>query len=89
MTPEHVQAALDGWVGNDWSPAAEYSTLSSLITARHADAWPWVAAAQLGETYEIPAYLRPYLTSAGKVDVNQMRERAAELGRNHVFAGHD
>ena len=89
VTPQHVQAALDGWVGNDWTPAAEYSTLSSLLTARHADAWPWVAAAQLGETYEIPAYLRPYLTSTGQVDVDQMRERVAELGHNQVFAGLD
>jgi transitional endoplasmic reticulum ATPase len=88
VTPEHVKAALDGWVGNDWTPAAEYSTLSSLLTARHADAWPWVAAAQLGETYEIPAYLAPYRTSTGHVDVDKMRERATELGRNHDF-GHD
>jgi Holliday junction resolvasome RuvABC ATP-dependent DNA helicase subunit len=89
VTPQHVQTALDGWVGNDWTPAAEYSTLSSLATARHADAWPWVAAARLGETYDIPAYLRPYLTSTGQVDVNQMHERVAELGRTQVFAAHD
>jgi transitional endoplasmic reticulum ATPase len=89
VTPQHVQAALDGWVGNDWTPAAEYSTLSSLLTARHADAWPWVAASRLGETYDIPAYLRPYLTDTGQVDVEQMRVRAAELSHNQVFAGLD
>jgi hypothetical protein len=88
VTPQHVKAALDGWVGNDWTPAAEYSTLSSLLTARHSDAWPWVAATQLGETYEIPAYLAPYRTSTGHIDVGKMRERATELGRNHDF-GHD
>jgi Holliday junction resolvasome RuvABC ATP-dependent DNA helicase subunit len=89
VTSQHVQAALDGWVGHDWTPAAEYSTLSSLLTARHSDAWPWVAAAQLGETYDIPAYLRPYLTGAGQVDVDQMRGRAAELSHNQIFAGLD
>jgi ATPase family associated with various cellular activities (AAA) len=89
VTPDHVQAALDGWVGNDWTQAAEYSTLSSLITARHSDAWPWVAAAKLGQSYDIPAYLHPYLTSAGHVDVAKMRERADELGRSQVFAGHE
>jgi hypothetical protein len=88
VTPQHVKAALDGWIGNDWTPAAEYSTLSSLLTARHADAWPWVAAARLGETYEIPAYLAPYRTSAGLIDVDKMRERATELGRYHDFS-HD
>ncbi|HUZ24642.1 MAG TPA: AAA family ATPase [Streptosporangiaceae bacterium] len=86
VAPRHVQAALSGWVGNDWTSAAEYSTLSSLITARHADAWPWVAATRLGETYEIPAYLRSYLTSAGELDVARMRDRVAELSGSHVFS---
>jgi hypothetical protein len=85
VTPAHVQAALSGWVGNDWTPAAEYSTLSALVTARHADAWPWFAARQLGEDYEIPAYLKPYRTQAGGIDVTKMRERAAELGQSRVF----
>ena len=74
-----MRAALAGWIGNDWTPAAEYSTLSALITARHADAWPWVAAARLGETYEFPAYLRPYLVGDGKLDLDFMRARVAEL----------
>ena len=53
--------------------------MSALITARHADAWPWVAAAMLGETYEVPAYLRPYLVGEGKLDLDYMRARVAEL----------
>ena len=44
-----------------------------------------MAAAQLGESYEIPAYLAPYRTSTGHIDVGKMRERAAELGRSHDF----
>ena len=84
VTPQHVQAALDGWVGNDWTPVAEYSTLTSLIAARHIDTWPWVAAAQLGETHEFPSYLRTYLTNGGQVDVARMRKRIAELGRNQI-----
>jgi hypothetical protein len=79
VTPDHVRAALAGWVGSDWTPAAEYSTLSALITARHADVWPWVAAAMLGEPYEVPAYLRPYLVGEGKLDLEYMRARVAEL----------
>jgi Holliday junction resolvasome RuvABC ATP-dependent DNA helicase subunit len=79
VTPDHIRAALAGWVGNDWTPATEYSTLSALITARHADAWPWVAAARLGEAYEFPAYLRPYLVGKGQLDLDYMRARVAEL----------
>jgi hypothetical protein len=85
VAPQHVQAALSGWVGNDWTAAAEYSTLSALITARHADAWPWFAASQLGETYDIPAYLQPYLNEKDEIDVARMRQRVAELGRDRVF----
>src|SRR5208282_4505216 len=79
VTPDHVRTALAGWVGNDWTPAAEYSTLSALIAARHVDAWPWVAAAMLGEAYEVPAYLRPYLVGEGKLDLDCMRARVTEL----------
>jgi transitional endoplasmic reticulum ATPase len=86
VAPQHVEAALSGWVGNDWTPAAEYSTLSALITARHADAWPWFAASLLGETYDIPAYLQPYLNEKGEIDVARMRQRVAELGRDRVFS---
>jgi Holliday junction resolvasome RuvABC ATP-dependent DNA helicase subunit len=85
VTATHVRAALSGWVGNDWTRAAEYSTLSALVTARHADAWPWFAARQLDENYEIPAYLNPYLTEAGGIDVAKMREKVAELGESRVF----
>jgi len=85
VAPQHVKAALDDWIGNDWTPAAEYSILSSLLTARHTDAWPWVAAAKLGERYEIPAYLAPYCTSTGQIDVGKMHERAAEHGRGLEF----
>jgi hypothetical protein len=79
VTPDHVRAALEGWVGSDWTPASEYSTLSALIAARHADAWPWVAAARLGETYDIPVYLRQYLTSGSQLDLARMRGRVADL----------
>ena len=63
VTSQHVRDALDGWIGSDWTPAAEYSALSSLLSARHADAWPWVAASRLGESYELPTYLQPYRRS--------------------------
>jgi transitional endoplasmic reticulum ATPase len=87
VTPAHVRTALAGWVGSDWTPAAEYSTLSALITARHADAWPWVAAAQLGESYDIPVYLRPYLTGAGQLDMIRMRDRVDELSGHAASLG--
>jgi transitional endoplasmic reticulum ATPase len=88
VSPQHVRDALDGWIGSDWTPAAEYSTLSSLLSARHADAWPWIAASRLGEQYELPAYLHAYLTGSGDVDVTLMRSRFAELGDRHAFSGH-
>jgi transitional endoplasmic reticulum ATPase len=88
VTAQHVRAALDGWIGSDWTPAAEYSTLSSLLSARHADAWPWVAAGRLGEGYELPVYLQPYRTVTGEIDVSQMRKRLDDLGTDHTFSGH-
>jgi Holliday junction resolvasome RuvABC ATP-dependent DNA helicase subunit len=89
VSPRHMEAALAGWIGNDWTSAAEYSTLSSLITARHADAWPWMAAAVLGERYEIPVYLRPYMTENGELEVTRMRRRVSELGNSYSISGHD
>ena len=88
VSAQHVRGALDGWIGSDWTPAAEYSTLSSLLSARHADAWPWVAASRLGEGYELPVYLQPYRTGTGEIDVGQMRKRLTELGADHTFSGH-
>jgi hypothetical protein len=88
VTSQHVRDALDGWIGSDWTPAAEYSALSSLLSARHADAWPWVAASRLGESYELPTYLQPYRTGSGGVDVSLMRSRLAALGGDHAFGGH-
>jgi transitional endoplasmic reticulum ATPase len=88
VTSQHVRDALDGWIGSDWTPAAEYSALSSLLSARHADAWPWVAASRLGESYELPTYLQPYRTGSGGVDVSLMRSRLAALGGDHAFSGH-
>jgi transitional endoplasmic reticulum ATPase len=88
VSAQHVRGALDGWIGSDWTPAAEYSTLSSLLSARHADAWPWVAASRLGEGYELPVYLQPYRTGTGEIDVGQMRKRLTELGADHIFSGH-
>jgi hypothetical protein len=88
VTTQHVRDALQGWIGSDWTPAAEYSTLSSLLSARHADAWPWVAAGRLRERYELPAYLQPYRTTAGEIDVALMRKRLSELGGDHSFSGH-
>jgi hypothetical protein len=88
VTVQHVRDALGGWIGSDWTPAAEYSTLSSLLSARHADAWPWVAASRLGERYELPAYLQPYRTATREIDVSAMRNRLAAIGGNHSFSGH-
>jgi hypothetical protein len=88
VTPRHVQTALNGLIVSDWTPGAEYSTLSSLLSARHADAWPWIAAGRLGGTYELPAYLRIYLGGDGRIDASRLRARLAELGPAHEFSGH-
>lgn len=79
VTPKHIRDVLDSWIDNDWTPATETSILSSLLSARHADAWPWVAASRLGEPYEIPTYMHPYLTDSRTIDVGLMRKRLAEL----------
>ena len=88
VSARHVQSAVNGLIASDWTPSAEYSTLSSLLSARHADAWPWVAASRLGGTYELPAYLRPYIGPGGAVDVDRMRARLAELAGAQDFSGH-
>lgn len=87
VTAKHVQRALNGLIASDWTPSAEYSTLSSLLSARQADAWPWVAAGRLGSTFEFPAYLRPYVEPNGAVNVSRMRARLGELGASD-FSGH-
>jgi Holliday junction resolvasome RuvABC ATP-dependent DNA helicase subunit len=79
VTTQHIRDVLDSWIGNDWTPATEISILSSLLWARHADALPWIAARHLGEHYEIPAYMQPYVAENGNVDVGLMRKRLAEL----------
>lgn len=88
VAARHVKAALNGLIASDWTPSAEYSTLSSLLSARHSDAWPWVAAGRMGGAYELPAYLRPYVGPDGAVDVGRMRVRLAELGDAQEFGGH-
>lgn len=89
VSARHVKAALDGLIASDWTPSAEYSTLSSLLSARHSDAWPWVAARRLGRGYEFPAYLRPYLRRDRTINVDQLRSRLADLGAAADFSGHD
>ena len=88
VTPKYVQAALDGLIASDWTPSAEYSTLSSLLSARQLNAWPWIAAGRLGDMYELPAYLREYVGVGGMLDVSRLRARLAELGPAHDFGGH-
>jgi hypothetical protein len=88
VTPGHVQAALDGLISSDWTPGAEYSTVSSLLSARHVDAWPWMAAAKLGAPYESPAYLQQYGSANGRIDASALRARLADLGSAHEFSGH-
>jgi transitional endoplasmic reticulum ATPase len=88
VAPRHVRAALDGLIATDWTPGAEYSTLTSLLSAQHADAWPWVAAEKLGGSYELPVYLREYVGNSGRVDVDRLHDRLAKLGTAREFSGH-
>lgn len=80
-----IAATLDGWVGNDWTTDAEYSTLTSMLAAGHRDAWPWVAAAQLGSSHSVPAYLQPYMAHADQIDLKAIRRRVDELERAGVY----
>jgi hypothetical protein len=56
-----------------------------LTHADDTDALPWVAAAALGESYPMPAYLNPYL-SGGELDMDHIHTRIAELEALGVYS---
>ena len=85
VTAEDIADALGDHVGDDWTPGAEYSTLTSVLAVDGADAWPWVAAQQLGEEYDIPGALVPYIRSDRKVDMTMVSDRIVELEKAHVY----
>jgi hypothetical protein len=85
VTREHVALALGAYRGTDWTPEAEYSTLTSLMMASLTDRLPWEAARLLGEDFAVPAYLSPYLTASGELDNAVMRRRVAELEAAGVY----
>ena len=88
VSHEHVQAAVDLWITSDWNLDAEYSTLSSLLSAQEVTSWPWVAANRLGQAYEIPRYLSPYLTPDGELELDRLEDRVRELAQARAFGGH-
>ncbi|MCU1640581.1 MAG: ATPase, central domain protein [Nocardia sp.] len=80
-----VEEALADYVGDDWTPAAEYSTLTSILAVDNADAWPWVAAQRLNEEYDTPGALTTYLRPDGKVDTLMISDRITELEKTSVY----
>ncbi|MDA8062050.1 MAG: ATP-binding protein [Actinomycetota bacterium] len=60
-------------------PAQEYMALSALALADSQESYPWVAAARLGETPEVPAYVRPFLDSDNNLDHAAMHVRINQL----------
>ncbi|MFE3188007.1 ATP-binding protein [Nocardia sp. NPDC059240] len=85
VTDDDVAQALSDFVGDDWTPAAEYSTLTSVSAVDSADAWPWVAAQRLGETYDTPSALSMYLRSDGKIDTAMIADRITALEKASVY----
>lgn len=85
VTGADVTDALADYVGDDWTPAAEYSTLTSVTAVDSADAWPWVAARRLGEEYETPGALTSYLRPDGKIDTLMISDRITALEKNSVY----
>lgn len=82
---EHLRWALHRQIGHDWTPASEYSTLTSLLHASSADVLPWIAAAELGEDHPVPAYLARYLDADGMLRVETARERVRALEVDGVY----
>lgn len=57
----------------------ELMTLSALLLADSRSAWPWVAAARLGEPVELPCYLTGLLGPHDDIDVDRLRARLEQL----------
>jgi hypothetical protein len=76
---DHVQEALHGWTGDDWTPAAEYSTLASLAMVEHLDRLPWEAARILGEREDVPGVLRTFLKDDGRPNTTAIHDRLNHL----------
>ena len=85
VTMAHVETALAKRRGTDWTPEAQYSTLTSLQMASQDDRLPWEAARILGEPYPLPAYLQPFISSDGSLDDDKMRRRISELEAAGVY----
>jgi transitional endoplasmic reticulum ATPase len=85
ITPGDVANALTRHVGNDWTVAAEYSTLTSLASVQKVDAWPWVAAHELGDQYDVPGVLRQYFSSNGQLDLSRVHARISTLEAAGVY----
>ena len=82
-----VERALGDRYRDDWTPSVEYSTWSSIVAAESRPALPWVAAAELGDSYEIPHYVRPYADAAGILDIDRIHARIATLKAAGAYAG--
>jgi SpoVK/Ycf46/Vps4 family AAA+-type ATPase len=57
----------------------ELMALSALLLADSRSAWPWVAAARLGEPVELPPYLTRLCDSQRDIDVHRLQARVDQL----------
>ncbi|ABL80548.1 MULTISPECIES: ATP-binding protein [unclassified Nocardioides] len=72
---------------DDWTHDVEYSTLTSIVAAKKEWALPWVASAELGESYEPPMYLHHYFKDSGRLDSERIVARIDELDRMGAYRG--
>jgi DNA polymerase III delta prime subunit len=79
--------ALNQRFHDDWTIDVEYSTLTSILAAKKEWALPWVAAAELGQAYEPPTYLLPYMRESGRLNSERIVARVEELERAGAYRG--
>jgi hypothetical protein len=83
VTPDDIAQAVARKTDSDWTTKSELFALESLCHPSTPDALPWAAALQLGEEYQIPGYLRPYVDDAGVPNLELIRRRLVELEGAH------
>jgi hypothetical protein len=64
----------------------ECMALHAIAMTESMEAWPWFAAAQMGQTPQIPSYVTPLMTANGQIELTKLRARISELERSgHGF----
>lgn len=84
ITGEDLQARIATGINLTDPGAAEYMALTALTLADNQEAFPWVAAAALGEHATLPAYLQPLVDQDRQLIMSRVHDRIHQLRQ----AGH-